>query len=133
MFDAMRDEDINPPSRGGGLFVVAVGILACWTVVVLLVLAIIGVFANAHAQSSLFSPGSNPVSNQGYDAAAIVVGTSFRVTRAVYNGTATACDITLKTNKGSTVTFANVPSGSFLPVQAVLVSATGCTGLLAIY
>ncbi len=87
------------------------------------------------AQSQPFQPGANPVSNQGYDAAVIVANSGFTVTRAIYNGSATACNITLTTNRGNSIQFQNVQSGSFLPVQATIVTSTTCTAgaLLAIY
>lgn len=103
-----------------------------------LVIALISMLAAAAvwAQSSPFQPGANPVSNQGYDAAVITVGTAFNVTRAIYNGNATACNITMTTNKGTaSIQFQNVQPGEFLPVQATLVSASTCTAgtLLAIF
>ncbi len=89
----------------------------------------------AWAQSQPFQPGANPVSNQGYDAAVIVANSGFTVTRAIYNGSATACNITLTTSRGNSIQFQNVQSGSFLPVQATIVTSTTCTvgALLAIY
>ena len=69
------------------------------------------------------------------DAAVVTASDSLTipVTRALYIGSAGNIAVTLA--KGSVVTFANVTSGSILPVQAVKVMATGTTvtGVLALY
>ena len=82
---------------------------------------------SAFAQSTSFQPGQNPVSNQGYNAQVITVGTAYAVSRAIFNGSASACNITAKMNGGSTVEFQNVASGIALPIQTTEVTATTCT------
>ena len=106
-----------------------------WRSTALAALLLAASWCVVRAQSVPFQPGANPVSNQGYDAASITVGTAFNVTRAIYNGNGTACNITLTTNKGTSVQFQNVQPGQFLPVQATVVSASTCTAgtLLAIF
>jgi hypothetical protein len=101
-----------------------------WLAVVLLLLA--GV---AWAQSGKFQPGANPMSNQGYDAAVITVATPFQVSRAIYNGNATACNFTATMSGGGSVQFQNNQPGTYNPIQATNISASSCTAgtLIAIY
>jgi len=73
-----------------------------------------------------------------YDAAVVVVGTSFLVApsngpcRALYVGT--GGDVTIAMLGGSTVEFKNVQSGTILDVQATEVTAvTGAADILALY
>ena len=92
----------------------------------------------AWAQAQKFQPNNDPVVNQGYASAAITPSDTVKiqVTRAIFNGNATACIIRMQLNGDSApVTWNNVPSGAILPVQAVLVTSTttNCTGLVAIY
>ena len=93
--------------------------------------------AAAWAQSHAFQAGENPVSNQAYDGIAVIASdtTVIPVTRALWNGNATACNIAVKSNAGHTVTYANVPSGSYLLVQAIQVLSTGttCSSIVALY
>lgn len=79
-----------------------------------------------HSQSNRFQPGANPVSNQPWDEAVITVGTPFQVTRAIYNGNATACNITVTTNAGTSIQHQNVQPGEYLIGQFTLVSASSC-------
>jgi len=88
----------------------------------------------AWAQSQAFQPGAGPVSNQAWNAAAIVVATPFaQVSRAIYNGNASACNITVTMNGGTSVQFQNVGAGQILPIQATVVSASSCSNLLVLY
>lgn len=89
----------------------------------------------ALAQSSKFQPGANPVSNQGYSFATITVGTPFPVTRAIYNGNASACNFTATANDGSSAQFQNNQPGEYNPIQATNVTASTCTPgtLIAIF
>lgn len=57
-------------------------------------------------------------------------------TSALYMGAAAACNITMKLNGDATaVLFSNVQPGEILPVQALLIQATGttCTAIVALY
>ena len=92
----------------------------------------------AWAQSQPFQPNNDPVVNQGYSSAAITPSdtVNIKVTRAIYNGNATACNIAMQLNGDTaSVVWSNVPSGAILPVQAVLVKSTltTCGTLVAIY
>jgi hypothetical protein len=95
--------------------------------------------APAWSQTSKFpGGGGQAVSNQGYSSAAITPSDSVQIqaTRAIYNGNATACIISMQLNGDTApVTWNNVQPGQILPVQAILVRATTttCTGLIAIY
>ena len=80
-----------------------------------------------HSQDTLFRPGANPVSNQPWDEAVITVGTAFPVTRAIYNGNATACNITVTTNAGHSVQHQNVQPGEYLIGQFTLVGSSTCS------
>jgi hypothetical protein len=93
------------------------------------------VAAAAFAQSSRFQPGANPISNQGYDAAALLVGTAIQATRAIYNGNATACNFTVTMNGGGSVQLQNNQPGTYNPIQAVIVTASTCSAgaLIAIW
>lgn len=89
-------------------------------------------------QSRTFTPNENPIVNQGYSSIAITPNdtTKIAVTRAIYNGNASACNINMQLNGDSAaIVWSNVPSGAVLPVQAVLVknASTTCTNLIAIY
>ena len=83
--------------------------------------------AAALAQSGKFQPGANPTSNQGYDAAVIVVATPFQVSRAIYNGNATACNLTVTMSGGGSVQLQNNQPGTWNPIQAINVTASTCT------
>ena len=69
------------------------------------------------------------------DAAAVTANDStvLAVTRALFVGTGGNVAVTMA--KGTVVTFANVPSGSILPVQVTKVMATNTTAssILALY
>jgi|HubBroStandDraft_6_1064221.scaffolds.fasta_scaffold564132_1 hypothetical protein len=87
-------------------------------------------------QTGPFNPGANPVSNQGYDWAVIVVGTSFKqVSRAIYNGNASACNFTATSNAGNSANFQNNNPGQYNPIQATVITASTCSAgaLLVIY
>lgn len=75
------------------------------------------------------------VRNNGFRSAAITPGSTFiTATSAVFNGGSAACNITMQLNGDSTTTtWNNVQPGEILPVQAVLIPSTTCTGLIAIY
>lgn len=100
-----------------------------------LVAAFCFVVLPAMAQDRPFTPSQNPTSNQGYSAAAITVGVSFHVTRAIYNGNASACNFTATMNDGTSVQFQNNQPGEYNPIQATQVSNTTCAAgtLLAIF
>jgi hypothetical protein len=88
------------------------------------------------AQTGPFNPAGNPQSNQAWNSVAVTpAATPIPVTRALYNGNATACSITITPNGSSTqVTFQNVQPGELLPIQAVVVAAsTTCGSLIALY
>jgi hypothetical protein len=90
----------------------------------------------AWAQSGKFQPGANPMSNQGFDAAVIVVNTPLaQATRAIYNGNAAACNFTVTMNGGGSVQFQNNQPGTYNPIQATNVTASTCAVgvLIAIY
>lgn len=93
--------------------------------------------AAALAQTTTFKPGGNSVVNQGYAALAITPNDTvkFAVTRGIFNGNATACNIVAQLNGDSTThTFNNVQSGQILPIQAVLVTtSSSCTNMIALY
>ena len=92
-----------------------------WLAVALWIVGTISVFGQA------IPPNINPVSNQGWTAAVITVGTTYQTSRAVYNGNATACNITFTMNGNTaSVLFQNVQSGQILPIQTINVSATTC-------
>lgn len=106
-----------------------------WRVMSFCILLVIAV--NAWSQSKPF-PNGDSTTNQGYASAAITPSDTKQipVTRAVFNGNATACNIIMELNGDSAAEpWDNVPSGAILPVQAVLVKSTGttCSNLLAIY
>jgi hypothetical protein len=65
---------------------------------------------------------------------AISTGTYFPVTKAIFNGNATACNMTLLLNLDTAgVAFDNVPAGAVITFMARLVSATTCSNLVALY
>jgi hypothetical protein len=101
----------------------------------LAVLLLLVIPLSAWAQSGRFQPGANPMSNQGFDAAVITVATPFQVSRAIYNGNATACNFTATMNGGTSVQFQNNQPGTYNPIQATNVTASTCTVgvLIAIY
>ena len=101
-----------------------------WLAFILLIIA-----GTAWAQSGRFQPGANPMSNQGFDAAVITVATPFQVSRAIYNGNATACNFTVTMNGGTSLQFQNNPPGTYNPIQVTNISASSCTAgvLIAIY
>jgi hypothetical protein len=70
------------------------------------------------------------VFNQAIQSATITPSDTavFVGTRALYNGTATACNIAAKLTKDTAaVTYNNVQPGEFMPIQAVAVMATNTT------
>ena len=97
-------------------------------------LTLAGLLSGALAQTGPYNPSANFVSNQGYSAATITAATTYSLARAIYNGSATACNITVTMNSGASVQFLNVQPGEILPVQTTQVSATTCSAstLLAI-
>jgi hypothetical protein len=102
-------------------------------IVLAILLLLIG--TSAWTQSSRFQPGANPMSNQGYDAAVITVATPFQVSRAIYNGNATACNFTATMSGGGSVQFQNNQPGTYNPIQATNITASSCSAgvLVAIY
>ncbi len=80
-----------------------------------------------------------PTTNNGSTSAAITPADATNltggVTRAIFNGTATACNINMKL-QGDTaaVVWNNVQSGQILPVKALQIysTSTTCTNLVAI-
>jgi hypothetical protein len=97
------------------------------TTILVASLCLIGV---ALAQTRPLQPGANPVSNQGYQEFPVVVGAIHGPTRAIYNGNATACAITVQPNgnpAGVTAQHQSVQPGEFLPVQEISITATTCT------
>jgi hypothetical protein len=105
-----------------------------WFVALALILA--GYAAWGQAQN--FQPGANPVSNQGYSSAAVTPSdtANIAVTRALYVGNASACNINMQLN-GDTAArvWVNVQPGEIIPVQAIAVknTSTTCGNILAIY
>jgi hypothetical protein len=95
----------------------------------------------ALAQTVDFQPGNNPVVNQARKGVAVTYSdtVNIAVTRGLYNGNATACDIAVLFNGDTTntITLKNVPSGATLPYQIVRVknSATTCSAstIIALY
>ena len=78
------------------------------------------------------------VYNQAVASAAVTPSdtTVLTLTRALYNGNATACNIALKLkNDSAAVTFNNVQSGAILPVAAKVVMSTNttCSTIVALY
>jgi hypothetical protein len=79
------------------------------------------------------------VFNQGLGSGAITPSDSTvlnPMTRALYIGNATACNIAVKLqNDSAAVTFLNVQVGQILPfrVKAVMATNTTCTNTIAIY
>jgi hypothetical protein len=78
------------------------------------------------------------VFNQGIQSATITPSDTTVIvgTRALYNGTATACNIAVKLTKDTTaVTFSNVQPGEFMPLQAVVIMNTNttCTSIVAVW
>ena len=52
-----------------------------------------------HAQTGMFQPGANPISNQAWTIVAVTPGaTNIPVTRALFNGNSTACNIAVTPN-----------------------------------
>jgi hypothetical protein len=102
---------------------------------IVLAIVVFLICLSAWAQTGKFQPGANPMSNQGYDAAVITVATPFQVTRAIYNGNATACNFTATMNGGSSVQFQNNQPGTYNPIQVTNITVTTCAAgvLLAIY
>ncbi|OQP84641.1 hypothetical protein BTR14_18620 [Rhizobium rhizosphaerae] len=74
---------------------------------------------NAHAPS-MTGPATRGFAITPSDSAALP-----EITRAVYVGVSGA--LALRLSEGQTVTLANVPAGSILPLRADLVLATGTT------
>lgn len=100
-----------------------------------IVILLLFIGGSAWAQSGKFQPGANPMSNQGYDAAVITVATPFQVSRAIYNGNATACNFTATMSGGGSVQFQNNQPGTYNPIQATNITASSCSAgvLVAIY
>jgi hypothetical protein len=105
-------------------------------VVVACVAAAIGASIGIAAVMNPVAPSGQPQIFANYQQArAISAGTRFPVTRAIYNGNASACDITLILNLDVTpIDFHNVPSGAVLSgFMATEVTPTGCSNLVALY
>lgn len=74
--------------------------------------------------------------NNGYRSVVITPSnTPILATSAIFNGNATACNITMQLNGDSgTIVWQNVQPGEVLPIQAVLVTAAStCVNMIAIY
>lgn len=83
-------------------------------------------------------PQGQPVLNQGYELRAVTPSdtATILVTRALYIGNSSACNIAVVGNGDSTaVTLSNVQPGEILPLQVTKVMSTNttCTGTVAIY
>lgn len=80
-------------------------------------------------------PVGQPVLNNYQQARTISTGTPFPVTKAIYNGDGSACDMSILLNLDTTaVVFDNVPAGDVLQVMArEVVSPTACSDLVALY
>jgi hypothetical protein len=89
-----------------------------------------------HAQTGNFQPGANPISNQAWSATLLTGSTTnIQVTRALFIGAASACNITVTPNGTSTaLTLTNVQPGEILPIQIINFSASStCTSVVALY
>ena len=87
------------------------------------------------------SPSGLAVLNQGIDAAAVTPSDTIAVgpTRALYVGdplsTGELTVVMFNDNTQTPITFSNVPSGTFLPINVLFVMSTGttCTNIVALY
>jgi hypothetical protein len=89
-----------------------------------------------HAQTGTFNPGANPVSNQAWSFTPLTgSSTNIQVTRGLYIGAVSACNITVTPNGSSTaVTFTNVQPGEILPIQIINFGASStCTSVVGLY
>ena len=98
-------------------------------------LAVLGLaWAVYAAATAPLPPTGQAVLNQFQQGRAISSGTAFPISKAIYNGDGSACNITILLNLDTApVEFFNVPAGAILPVMARLVSPTTCSDLLALY
>lgn len=107
------------------------------TVIGIALALLVSVAFQAFAQSGPVAPIYTL--NQGLKAAVVTPNdttTFLPVTRAVFIGNATACNIAvLMANDTVAVTFLNVQSGQFLPLQVKKVMATNttCSNIVALY
>ena len=92
------------------------------------------------ATGQQFGANVQPVLNQGFQAVAVTPADNAVLartpTRALFIGAAAACNIALILQGDSAaVTWSNVQSGQFLPleVQVVMATNTTCTNIIAIY
>ena len=107
--------------------------LPSWLAVLLAAAVALSV-GHVDAQDQASSIGH--VRNNGYRSALVTTGnTPIIATSAIFNGNATACNITMQLNgDSSTIVWQNVQPGEILPVQAVLITAaTTCSNLVALY
>lgn len=92
----------------------------------------------AFAQSQPQPPAGASVLNQAISAAAVTPSDSTILvpTRALFNGNATACNISVVFyTSGTAVVFDNVQAGQILPisVQQVKSTSTTCSNIVALY
>lgn len=92
----------------------------------------------AFAQSQPQPPAGAPVLNQGISAVAVTPSdtTVLVPTRALFNGNATACNISVVFyTSGTAVVFNNVQAGQILPIAVMQVksTATTCSNIVALY
>lgn len=82
-------------------------------------------------------PQGQIVWNQAIASAAITPGAtalSPNPTRAIFNGNASACNITIQlATDTATVVWNNVQPGAVLPIAATFVTASTCSNLVALY
>lgn len=100
-----------------------------------LIAAVLGAAVLA-AVTNPVAPSGQPTIFANYQQArAISAASVFPVTRAIYNGNASACNITIRLNLDTAgVAFDNVPAGAVLSgFMATLVSPTTCSNLVALY
>lgn len=88
------------------------------------------------AVTAPMAPSGQPMIFANYQQArTISTGSVFPVTRAIYNGNSSACDITIRLNMDVTpIDFKNVQPGAVLSgFMATEVTPTGCSNLVALY
>jgi hypothetical protein len=99
---------------------------------------VLGLLSSAAFGQQLLSPSGQPVLNQGVNARALTKSDStiFLVTRGVFIGDATACNIAvLFVADANPVTLTNVQSGQTYPFQIIKLMSTGttCATVFALY
>jgi hypothetical protein len=99
------------------------------------VLAALLALSAGHVDAQNQASQISNVRNNGYRSAAIAASANPIIpTSAIFNGSAAACSITMQLNGDTAAaTWSNVQPGEILPVQALIVSSTTCTGLIALY